>query len=122
MGQMADFDETELWVIRSAVTERYGKTVDIQLADSELRLDPDSHALTTCPTVFWTERGANFVICKVGKDQYRSQFFYGIREQFGTARQIYDNLAECVTILLQVQADHERDRRLESDAGLSKAE
>ena len=114
MNQIADFDDTELWVIRSAVTERYGKTVDIELADSELRLDPDSPALTSCPTVFRTERGANFVIYKVGKNQFRSQFFYSIREQFGTGREVYDNLAECVTILLQVQADHERDGRLKS--------
>ncbi len=122
MNQIPDFDDTELWVIRSAVTERYGKTVDLQLADSELRLDPDSTALTTCPTVFWSERGANFVACKIATGRYRGQFFYSVREQYGTGRDIYDDLAECITILLQVQSDHERDKRPGSNSGLSKAE
>jgi len=116
MNQIPDFDETELWVIRSAVTQRYGKTVNLQLADSELRLDADSRVLTSCPTVFWAERGANFVICKIGAGRYHSQFFYSIREQYGTGRDVYDDLAECVTILLQVQSDHERDKGLESEA------
>jgi len=57
------------------------------------------------------ERGADFVICKVGESRYRCQFFYSDQEQFGTGRDVYDNLAECVTILLQVQADHEQTRQ-----------
>ncbi|MDA8363412.1 MAG: hypothetical protein M0Z84_06230 [Gammaproteobacteria bacterium] len=117
MNQIPDFSETELWVIRSTVNQRYGKAVALQLADSELRLDPSAAVLTTCPTVFWTERDANFVICKVGDGRYRSQFFYSIRDQYGTGREIYDDLAECVTVLLQVQSDHERDRAQGAEAG-----
>ena len=121
MNQIPDFSETELWIIRSAVNQRYGKAVELQLADSDLRLDPAVSVLTTCPTVFWMERDANFVICKVAEGHYRSQFFYSIRDQFGTGREVYDDLAECVTILLQVQSDHERDGALGSETGHSGA-
>ncbi len=121
MNQIPDFSETELWVIRSAVNQRYGKTVELQLADSELKLDPAAPILSTCPTVFWAERGASFVVCKIGEERYRSQFFYSNRDQYGTGREVYDDLAECVTILLQVQSDHERDKGLSSESGHSGA-
>ena len=42
-------------------------------------------------------------------DRYRSQFFYSALEQFGTGRDL-DDLAECVTTTLRLQADHEKDR------------
>jgi len=112
MNAIPDFTETEMWTIRTTVNERYGKDVDLQLAEAELRLDLDSTTLTACPTVFWSERGASFVICKIGESKYRSQFFYRIREQYSTGRDFYTDLAECVTTLLQVQADHERDKEL----------
>lgn len=115
MTPIPDFTETELWTVRVAVTERYGKNIELQLADSELRLDPGLTELTVCPTIFWTERGANFVICKLPSNKYRNQFFYSIKEQYGTGRETYDDLAECVTALLQVQADHERDKGLRAD-------
>lgn len=110
MTGIPDFSDTELWVARSAISERYGKAVAIELADSELRLDPESTVLTTCPTLFWTERGANFVVFKVGESRYRCQFFYGANEQYGTGREGYDDIGECVTHVLQLQADHESRR------------
>ncbi len=115
MNQIPDFSETEIWVIRSTVNQRYGKAVELQLADAELKLDPAASVLATCPAVFWSERGASFVICKVGDGRYRSQFFYSVRDQYGTGREVYDDLAECVTVLLQVQSDHERGQALDPD-------
>ena len=64
--------------------------------------------LPLCPTIYWSERGAQFVVCKVADDRYRSQFFYSEAEQFGTGRDVYDDLKDCVVTLLQVQSDHER--------------
>jgi len=106
-----DFNSAERWVIESALKERYGHIVPIELADSELKLDPGAPVITTCPTVFWSERGCNFLIFKTGEDRYRSQFFYSDDEQFGTGRAEYDELAECVGLLLQLQADHEKQRQ-----------
>jgi hypothetical protein len=105
-----DFNSAERWVIESALKERYGHIVPIELADSELKLDQETPVLTACPTVFWSERGCNFLIFKTGEDRYRSQFFYSDDEQFGTGRAEYDELAECVGLLLQLQADHEKQR------------
>ncbi len=108
---IADFDSAERWVIESALKERYGHIVPIELADSELKLDPDAPVLTACPTVFWSERGCNFLIFKTGEDRYRSQFFYSDEEQYGTGRAEFDELAECVGLLLKLQADHEKERQ-----------
>lgn len=106
-----DFNSAERWVIESALKERYGHRVEIELADSELKLDPGAPVLTTCPTVFWSERGCNFLIFKTGEDRYRCQFFYSDEEQYGTGRAEFDELAECVGLLLKLQADHEKERQ-----------
>ncbi len=103
-----DFNSAERWVIESALQERYGRRVQIELADSELKLDPGTPVLTPCPTVFWSERGCNFVIFKTAADRYRCLFYYSDDEQYGTGRSEYDELAECVSLLLQLQADHEK--------------
>src|SRR5487761_2756154 len=108
---ITDFNSAERWVIESALKERYGRIVAIELADSDLRLDPDTPMLSTCPTVFWSERGCNFLIFKTGEDRYRCQFFYSDEEHYGTGRTEYDELAECVGLLLQLQADHEKQRQ-----------
>jgi len=106
-----DFNSAERWVIESALKERYGRIVTIELADSELKLDPGTPVLTVCPTVFWSERGCNFLIFKTGEERYRSQFFYSEEEHYGTGREEYDELAECVGLLLKLQADHEKQRQ-----------
>lgn len=110
-NSIPDITANEQHIVSEALFERYGKIVPLQLADSELQLDPTSTQLTECPTLFWSERGADFVVCKVADSRYRCQFFYSDLEQFGTGRDVYDNLAECVTVLLQVQADHEQARQ-----------
>lgn len=105
-----DFDDTELWVTRETLKERYGEDRGYELADCELQLNPSDPALTPCPTVLWSARDCNFVVFKVVDQEYGCQFFYDGQEQFGTGRNQYDNLAECLTTLLQVQADHEKER------------
>ncbi|MFH1604981.1 MAG: hypothetical protein ABIH03_13855 [Pseudomonadota bacterium] len=106
-----DFNSAELWVIESTLKERYGHFVQIELADSDLKLDPGTPVLTACPTVFWSARGCNFVIFKTAEGRYRCQFFYADDEQYGTGRAEFDELAECASVLLKLQADHERERQ-----------
>ncbi len=103
-----DFTEAEQKLVSASLFERYGKLVPMQLADSELQLDVGSDELTLCPTIYWAERGAQFVVCKVAVDHYRCQFFYSETEQFGTGHEEYNSLGDCVLTLLQVQSDHER--------------
>jgi hypothetical protein len=83
--KIPDFTDTELWVIRQAVSERFPKDIEIQQADAELRLDPGDRELTLCPVVYWREDKAQFVIFKTGEQAYRNQSFYSVREQYGSA-------------------------------------
>lgn len=112
MNTIPDFDDDELSTIRAILKNRYRRDVAIQLADSELRLHPTDHELTWCPTVFWEAPPASFVVCKTAPSHYRCQFFYSIKEHYGTGIEEYTNLAECVTTLLQIQADYvSRDQK-----------
>lgn len=110
MGTIPDFTEAERWVVESALKERYGKPVALEPADAEVKLDRGSDKPTACPVLYWQERGAGFVICKTAENRYRSMFFYSVHEQYGTGREEYDDLAECVSVLLKLQADNEKDR------------
>jgi hypothetical protein len=108
MTKISDFTDADRWVVETALKERYGRRVDVEMADSEIKLDEASAEITLCPTFYWEERGVEFVIFKVAADRYRSQFYYSIAEQYGTGRD-FDDLAECVTTTLRLQADHEKD-------------
>jgi hypothetical protein len=103
-----DFTDADQDLVADLLRQRYGKSVPLELAESELRLDAGSDVLTVCPTLYWTERGAQFAVCKVGADRYRCQFFYSDADHYGTGRDEYDDLRTCVRTLLQVQADHEK--------------
>ena len=103
-----DFTDAELQTIRDMLQQRYRKAVAIQLADCEILLNEGDAEPVTCPTVFWHERNANFVVLKTGMFRYRSRFFYTPHEQFGTGIGEFAQLEECVMTVLQVQSDHER--------------
>jgi hypothetical protein len=105
-----DFTDTELWVIRETLKERYGREVPVETVTSDIRLDPADRETTPCPAAFWRERGANFVIFKTGTDRFRSQFYYRGFEQYSTGKSEFDNIGDCIVTLLQVQADHEHKR------------
>ncbi len=110
MSTIPDFTESELDVIREALQERYGIPPEIEHAESEIRLDTEDRELTNCPTVYWQARGCHFVICKTAPGRFRNQFFYSVREQYGTGITEYTDLGECVLTLLRLQADHESQR------------
>ncbi len=114
MSVIEDFNDSELWIIRTTLKERYryGQNIEIQLADSELRLNPETPELTWCPTVYWEIKPVSFVIFKTAPERYRCQFFYSENELYSTGIEEYDNISECVTTLLQMQADHEGNTAL----------
>jgi hypothetical protein len=115
MGNIADFNDAELSVIQDILTERYGRKMQIQLADSELRLSPTDRELTACPTIFWQDQRVSFVIFKVASERYRCQFFYGINQQYGTGIEEYDNIGDCAVSLLRVQAYHALQKKVQQD-------
>lgn len=101
-----DFDGTELAVVRQRLHQRYGKNVDLEQAEVEVRVETSDPDLSWCPGVFWTELGASFVILKLGPGRYRPLFYYQPDQQFGTGRDSYDDPEDCITTLLRLQADH----------------
>ena len=110
MSVIEDYTDSELWLIKSTLKERYGKDVDIQLADIELRLNPYATELTPCPAAYWEDEGCHFIVCKSGDSRYRCQFYYRVHQMYGTGVEEYDDLSECTVSLLQVQADYAANR------------
>lgn len=107
MPEIPDITETETWVLKTTLKERYGRDVEFQLADAEIRLSPSDRELAICPVIYWqAEDGCHFVIFKSGERKYRCQFFYKPYRQLSTGVREYDDLTECVVSLLQVQADY----------------
>ncbi|MEQ1662405.1 MAG: hypothetical protein ABL877_06895 [Thiobacillus sp.] len=112
---IAPLNDTERWIVSSAVKERYGRVVDIQDVETEIRLYVDDRELTLCPGFYWNEQGCHFVLSKTGDARYRSMFFYRIRDRFSTGREEYDDIGDCVTTLLKMQADEAAKRLAESE-------
>ncbi len=112
MSKIPDFSPEEEKVVADTLKERYGKPHEYQLVDVELRLTPDDSQVTDCPAIYWESEDCHFLLAKTGDSQFYSQFFYGNREQFGTGRQYYDDILDCLITTLRVQADHvlERDK------------
>ncbi len=116
MGSIPDINDTEQRIVRSSLDERWGKDkVEFHLVDVEARLDPSDRELTECPALYWEQGDCHFVVIKTADNRYRTQFYYGNREQYGTGIHEYDELGDCVISLLRLQADHERDRQQEND-------
>jgi hypothetical protein len=105
-----DFTDSEYQLANQILLERYGRLVPLQAVEVELLLDPEHTEPTPCPALYWNELGAEFIVAKVADQRFRCQFFYSADEQFGTGRDFYDNLGDCVTNLLQIQADHHGTR------------
>ena len=108
---IADFSEIELTTVQTLLQQRFNQEVEVHVADSELKLGKGSAELTECPTLFFQERGCNFVIFKTGFNEYRCQFFYDPADQYGTGNTFYNDLTGCAAALLQTQSDHERERQ-----------
>ena len=109
MDSIPNFTPADIETVQQLVHQRYRETIEIQLADSELMQNPNREQRVDCPTLFWHVHGANFAVIRSGLNQFRCQFFYTPHDQHGTGRKEYDSLEQCVTTLLQVQANHERN-------------
>ncbi len=105
------FSDRECRLVEQTLAERYGEAVKVDRAESELMLDPVHNKTTLCPALVWDAREAHFVISKTADNRFRCQFYYNHVEQFGTNKEEYDSLGDCVLTLLQVQSDHERERK-----------
>jgi hypothetical protein len=111
-----EFTETELWVVRSTLKERYGQDIDIEIAEVEAQTGATVDTLAWCPALFWSVRGAQFVVIKIGEKRFRPIFFYHPQSQVGTGTDSYDEIGDCVIAVLQVEADHMRKQKTKLDA------
>ena len=106
MSSVPDFTEAEQWAVETTLKERWPeKDLEIQLADVEIKMYPQDRELTVCPAIFWEVGSTSFVIIKVAERTYRSQFYYRGFQQYGTGKQEYDDITDCVVTMLQVHAD-----------------
>ena len=112
MDSIPNFTPADIETVRRLIYQRYRKMVEIQLTDFEFMFDLKRGQGVDFPTLFWYVHGANFAVIRSGLNRFRCQFFYTPHDQYGTDREEYDSLKQCVTALLQVQADHERGHGL----------
>ena len=103
------YSAADLSLARACLKERFGRDVDVQEVETEVRLYPGDRELTACPALYWKEDGCAFVVAKSGPAGYRAMFFYSVKDRFGTGTEEYDNLGDCIITLLKVQEkEHER--------------
>lgn len=114
MASIPDITDAEQWAVSTTLKERWPElSIELQVADVEIRMRPEDRELTDCPALFWQVDEASFVVMKVAERVYRSQFYYRGFQQYGTGVRDFDDIAECVVTTLQVHADQETVRREE---------
>ncbi len=117
MSSIPDITDAEHWSVSTTIRERWaGKDIDLEVADVEIKMYPHERELTQCPALFWQVGETSFVIVKVGERAYRCQFYYRGFQQYGTGKAEFDDITDCVTTLLQVHADKEKERAMEKES------
>jgi len=116
--EIPDFSDAELRLAGAALHERYGRAVEVQEVDTEIRLHPADRELTVCPALYWEDaERCRFVVSKTGENQFRSMFFWSVKDRFATGKEEYDNLGDCLVTTLKMQEEAARLRAQEGDAG-----
>ncbi|MDP1925520.1 MAG: hypothetical protein Q8K57_12145, partial [Thiobacillus sp.] len=101
-SSIPDFTASERRLVSQTLQERHGQPVPVESAEVELLLDTLDSVTTACPSLTWVADGANFVISKTGDkhhSRFRCQFYYIEAEQFGTGKDDYGSLGDCVITL-----------------------
>jgi len=111
----ADFTDTELWTLRETLRERYGREIELQFGEAEMRLQRQDRQLVACPIAAWNDGDCTLLVAKAGAGDFRAEFFYRVHQHYGTGFDRFDNLAECAVTLLQVQTDHARQLQQEAE-------
>jgi hypothetical protein len=110
------FAASDLALARATLKERFGFDVEVQEVETEVRLHEGDRELAQCPALYWQVEKCAFVIAKTGPAEYRAMFFYSVKDRFGTSKEEYDNLGDCLITLLKVQ-EKEHERR-QQEAGI----
>lgn len=117
MTAIPDFTEAEMRLVDAALRERYGQAVEVDLVETEIRLNPADRELAVCPAVYWEDaERCRFVVSKTGVDKFRSMFFWSVKDRFSTGKEEYDNLGDCLVTTLKMQEDAAKLRAQELGA------
>lgn len=79
MPVVADLTDTEQWIMRVTLRERYGCDLEIQLADAESRLAASDRTLTTCPVFSWQTDETTAVISSSSRSPSTANVFLSTR-------------------------------------------
>ena len=108
------FSASDLSLARACLKERFGRDVEVSEVETEVRLSPADRELAQCPALYWKEEGCAFVVAKTGPATYRAMFFYSVKDRFGTGKEEYDNLGDCIIMMLKVQEEEHQRRSQET--------
>jgi hypothetical protein len=115
MTGIPDFSASDIKLVQATLKERFGAQVvdktEIKEVETEIRLSPADRELTVCPALFWIVNDCAFVLSRTGQAEYRAMFYYSVKDRFGTGKETYDNLGDCVLSLLKVQEEEDAKRR-----------
>lgn len=92
-SRVFDLNKDELALNRATLQERFGQEIPLQMADTALRLNPASTAITARPPVYW----------EVDKSHFHATSCYRLYQQYGTQNKRYDNLFDCIVSLRKAQ-------------------
>ena len=116
MSSITDITDAEHWAVNTTIRERWSdKEIDLQVVYVEIKVFSHDREVTLCPALYWQVGDANFIIVKTHDRTYRSQFYYRGFQQYGTGKSEFDDIADCVTTLLQVHADKEKELAMEKE-------
>lgn len=62
-----DFTKDEVILITATLRERYGRGIEVEQTDAEIRLNPAIPGLTECPIVYWEADKCHFIIARADK-------------------------------------------------------
>jgi len=105
----ADFTDREWQLVHELLRQRYGARVGLDPIEVDVASAADAES-ACCPGLHWCERGAHFVVVRIAGAAWRGQFFYDDETLLGPGERVFDDLGDCVTTLLRLQADDERQR------------
>ncbi len=100
-----DFTDSEIQIAKDLVDNRWrDEKKEIHLADIEFTKKGEDKA-TAYPALVWEDKSSTFVILKLGAFVYKSFFYFGMDKRFDTGVDEYNDLNECIDVLLKAQAD-----------------
>ncbi len=108
------FGAADLSLVQAILRERFGQDVEVQEVETEVRLSPADRELTVCPALFWKAEDCAFIVARTGQAAYRAMFYYSVKDRYGTGREEYDSLGDCVVTMLKVQEEVARQRTQEA--------